>query len=190
MLLRVSQLRCSLYRKSSSPLNSPFLDPNSWFLLKYNTVEMYKKRAFTALDLMEREPSRDFISTAHSSPRAEVNEALVWVFLLKNHCVLLASLSFFHKKTAPWRVLIFYGARDEAVLDLLHAHRVSPFVLRTSRLYLFAPRIRSLCSLHPSQIRSNSIWVLASVSLYTKKHPIGCYLKKWSERRGCLARSQ
>ena len=25
---------------------------------------------------MEREPSRDFISTAHSSPRAEVNEAV------------------------------------------------------------------------------------------------------------------
>ncbi len=47
----------------------------------------------------------------------------------------LASLSFFHKK----RVLIgtlFYGTRDEAVLDLLHAHRVSPFVLCTSRLSL------------------------------------------------------
>ncbi len=33
---------------------------------------------------------------------------------------------------------------------LLHAHRVSPFVLCTSRLNLFAPRTRSLCLLRPS----------------------------------------
>ena len=36
------------------------------------------------------------------------------------------------------------------VLDLLHAHRVSPFVLCTSRLNLFATRTNSLLSCRPS----------------------------------------
>ena len=51
-----------------------------------------------------------------------------------------------------------------SVLDLLHAHRVSPFVLCTSRLNLFATRTNSLLSCRPS------------VNPFPRERELGLYL--------------
>ena len=97
------------------------------------------------------------------------------MFFSKNFSYFLAYLSFFHKK----RVLIgtLYLMERETRLSWIY------FTLSEFRLLYFA-QAGSICSLtglvslrpyaNPLELYLSSRLCL---SLYTKKHPIGCYLK-------------
>ena len=71
-------------------------------------------------------------------------------------------------------------------MDLLHAHRVSPKLLRNRRLNLFAIRICSLCSLHPSANPPNSLFTLLATIVTKLKSGRKTYRFLIRERRGCL----
>ncbi len=78
----------------------------------------------------------------------------------------------YFEKTQNTETLDIMAGTTRLVLDLLHAHRVSPKLLRNRRLNLFAIRICSLCSLHPSANPPNSLFTLLSTIFQPlKKNP-------------------
>ena len=92
------------------------------------------------------------------------------------------------KKEPSKKALNLNGGNDEAVLDLLHAHRVSPKLLRNRRLNLFAIRICSLCSLHPSANPPNSLFTLLATIVTKLKSGRKTYRFLIRERRGSNSR--
>lgn len=132
---------------------------------------------------MEREPSRDFISTAHSSPRAEVNEALVWVLSVHFCFGFLASLSFFHKKRVLIGTLFLWSERRGCLgfasrsqsFAFCASHKPALSVRSPDSLTLFTPSVRK---------SARTLFEFSPLSLYILKNTLsGVILKMERETR-------
>ena len=73
--------------------------------------------------------------------------------------------------------------RSGLLLDLLHAHRVSHLWLCHSMLNLFAIRICSFCSLHPSANPPNHHYNVSRPTTQNKTPDNRCYLVFYMESK-------